>query len=564
MEWLIHLFRDADSAAHTVLVISLVAAGGLALGSVRLFGVNLGIAGVLFAGLLFGHCFGRWHIQMNAPVMEFAREFGLVIFVYTIGLQVGPGFLASLRRQGLPLNLLAGLVVLLGAALAVLFGQMGLGTPVAVGLFAGATTNTPSLAAAQQALKDVPACSPELIKLPGLAYAIAYPFGIIGVILTMILTRRLFRIDVAAEREEVSRLQNDGRPALATGNYQVRNPNLQGVAIKDLPLVDHYDVVISRILKANQPHVPQIARPETTLDLGDVVLAVGPKERLDQLRLLIGSESSVDLRTLRSNIVTRRIVITRRAALGRTIQELDLVRRHGVNITRVSRAEVDFAPTPGFRTQFGDTVLAVGDSAGVDQVAAELGNSLRQLNHPQLVPVFVGLALGVLLGSWPITVPGMPAPVKLGLAGGPLLVAIILSRVGHVGPLIWYMPISANFMLREVGITLFLACVGLRAGDSFLKTLVSGSGLLWVLAGAAITLLPLLAAAAIARRVFKMNYLHVCGLLAGSMTDPPALAFATTIAGSEAPSVSYSTVYPAVMLLRVICAQAMVLLCLPS
>lgn len=557
MDWLIHLLKEEPSAAHAsvahaVLIISLVGASGLVLGSIRIAGINLGIAGVLFAGLIFGH----YQIRLNEHVMDFAREFGLIIFVYTIGLQVGPGFLASFRRQGLPLNLMAAGIVLIGALLTVLISKFaGIEMPVAVGLFSGATTNTPSLAAAQQALKEVSAHGADLAKLPGLGYAIAYPFGIIGIIITMLVTRSFFKINLQAESETVSQLQTRGS-GLATVNLVVRNPNLEGVAIKDLPLVGQFDVVISRILKSDQL---QVARPETRLNVGDTVLAVGPKDRLEQFRLIVGNESSVDLRLVPSNIVTRRIIVTKHKALGKTIPELDLSRRHGVSITRVSRAEIDFTPTPSFRTQFGDTVLAVGDPAAVDQVAAELGNSLKQLNHPQLVPIFVGIALGVILGSWPLALPGMPAAVKLGLAGGPLLVAIILSRIGRIGPLIWYMPISANFMLREVGIVLFLACVGLRAGDKFVATLVQGHGIYWILAGALITLLPLLIIAAVARKVFKLNYLYLCGLLAGSMTDPPALAFATSMANSDAPSVSYSTVYPLVMLLRVICAQAMVL-----
>lgn len=554
MDWLTQLFQDHESVARAVLVISLVAAGGLAIGSIRILGVNLGIAGVLFAGLLFGH----FKIRINESVLDFAREFGLIIFVYTIGLQVGPGFLASLKRQGLPLNLMAAAIVILGALTTVALSLWaGIDMPVAVGLFSGATTNTPSLAAAQQALKDLVEPASEVRKLPGLGYAIAYPFGIIGIILTMVGARAVFRISMRKEAEELSALQEKTGSRLATVNLVVRNPNLDGVYIRDLPIVGEYGVIISRILQEEQLRV---ARPDTRLHIGDVVLAVGPKDRLDQLRLIVGNESSVDLRLVPSNIVTRRIIVTQKSALGKTIPELDLVSRYGVSITRVSRAEIDFTPTPHFRTQFGDTVLAVGDPTAIDHVADELGNSLKQLNHPQLVPIFVGIALGVLLGSWPVSFPGVPAPVKLGLAGGPLLVAILLSWIGRIGPLIWYMPISANFMLREVGIVLFLACVGLRSGDQFVATLTGGSGPLWIAAGAMITLLPLVVVAAVARIFLQTNYFHLCGLLAGSMTDPPALAFATSLANSDAPSVSYSTVYPLVMLLRVICAQAMVLL----
>lgn len=556
MEWLNELFRDPASAAHTVLIISLVATTGLIVGSIRVFGINLGVAGVLFAGLVFGH----YQFKLDETVMDFAREFGLIIFVYTIGLQVGPGFLASFRRQGLPLNLMAAVIVLLGAILTiVLAGSMGLEIPVAVGIFSGATTSTPSLAAAQQAIRQVPH-QPGDLSGPGLGYAVAYPFGVIGIILSMIAVRSLFKIDLKREAEALSQSQDGSGSGLATVNLVVRNPQIQGARIKDLPIVGEHNVVISRILKGE--HL-EVARPETTLDVSDIVLAVGPKERLEQLKLIIGNESSVDLRLIPSNITTRRIVITQPKALGKTIPELDLVRRYGVNITRVSRAEIDFAPTPQFRTQFADTVMAVGDSAAIEQVARELGNSLKQLNSPRLAPIFLGLALGIFLGSMPVRVPGVPAPVTLGLAGGPLLAAIVLSRIGRIGPLIWYMPISANFMLRQLGIVLFLACVGLRAGDRFIPTLLGGSGLLWVCTGALITLVPLLGVAVAARFFFKLNYLTLCGLMAGSTTDTAALAFATQMANSDAPSVSYSTVYPLVMLLRVICAQAMVLFFMP-
>lgn len=553
MDCLAQIFSDRSSVAYTVLVLSLVASTGLLLGSIRLFGVNLGVAGVLFAGLLFGH----FHFSLDESVMNFAREFGLIIFVYTIGLQAGPGFLASFRRQGLPLNLIAAGIVLLGAGLTIIVAKFAqIEMPVAVGIFSGATTNTPSLAAAQQALKQVANGNLELPRLPGLGYAVAYPFGIIGIILTMIASRAWFRINIAKESEELSRLESKSDHALATANLVVRNPNCEGVQVQDLPLVSENDVVISRVLKGRKL---QIALPQTRLHLGDVVLAVGPQHKLDQLRLTIGEQSDVDLHFIPSNIISRRIVITKTAALGKTIPELDLVRRYEVSITRVSRAEIDFSPTTEFQLQFGDTVLAVGDPAAVEHVATELGNSLKRLNHPQLVPVFLGIALGVLLGSIPLSIPGVPAPVKLGLAGGPLLVAIVLSRIGRIGPLIWHMPISANFVLREVGIVLFLGCVGLKAGDKFVDTLVAGSGLQWMLAGAVITLVPLILAALVARMFFRLNYLYICGLLAGSTTDPPALAFATSLAGSDAPSVSYSSVYPLVMLLRVICAQAMVL-----
>ena len=555
MDWLRQLVTQGEGVAHAVLVISTVAAAGLALGSVRARGVGLGVAGVLFAGLAAGHV----GLEINHEIQEFAREFGLILFVYTIGVQVGPGFIASLRRNGLPLNLMAGAIVLLGVGvtLAVFHLFMDKGEfPVAVGLFSGATTNTPSLAAAQQALKDVPGIDADAVKLPGLGYAIAYPFGIVGIIVSMVLIRALFRVSIPAEAEALARSEAAGEERLETINLEVRNPNLAGRTLRQVPTFADSGVVISRVMKGGKA---MVARSDLVLDVGDVLHAVGPRERLDDLRLVVGGESSVDIKALPGPISSRRILVTRSGSLGRSVQELDLGNRFGVRVTRINRADVELAPRPGVRLQFGDNVVVVGEEEALKRVATELGDSVKRLNHPQIIPIFLGIALGVILGSWPIPVPGLPAPVRLGLAGGPLLVAIVLSRLGNVGPLVWHMPISANFMLREVGIVLFLACVGIRSGDRFVETLVNGHGLRWMMCGALITLVPLLVVGIIARLVTRLNYLPLSGLLAGSLTDPPALAFAGTMTGSDAPGVAYATVYPLVMLLRVLCAQGMVL-----
>ncbi|NLC55883.1 MAG: putative transporter [Armatimonadetes bacterium] len=555
MPWVLELFRG-ESVAQAVIVLSLVAATGLAIGSIRLFGVGLGIAGVLFSGLVFGH-FG---LTINEAVQEFAREFGLILFVYSIGLHVGPGFIDSLRRQGLSLNLMAAAIVLGGAAVTVaLIYLADLPVPVAAGLFSGATTNTPSLAAAQQALKDVPGYTPSMAALPGLGYAVAYPFGIIGIILTMLLVRVAFRVSIQREAAALKEQERATRPGgdVVRRHIQVKNPNLEGVLLRDVPLHAEEGVVVSRVLQAGEV---RIATPETRLHLDDILLAVGPKERLDDFRVLVGIESPIDLTAIETAITTRRLIVTRRGVLGKTVEELELPSRHGVTITRVNRAGIEFAPGPEVRLQAGDTVLAVGQPDAIERVAAELGNATRPLGIPEVIPIFVGIALGIFIGSWPFNLPGVPAPVKLGLAGGPLLAAIILSRIGRVGPLVWYLPQSANLMLREVGIVLFLAAVGLRSGDRFVETLLQGQGFVWMGLAALITLLPLLAVALIARALVKLNYLSLTGLLAGSMTDPPALAFAGAFTGSEAPSVAYATVYPLTMILRVLCGQMLVLL----
>jgi putative transport protein len=552
MHWFLELF-SGETIASSVLILGLVAAAGLALGSLRAFGISLGIAGVLFSGLFFGH----YHVTINQAVLEFAREFGLILFVYTIGIQVGPGFLSSLRREGLPLNLMAAAIVLLGVLITVMIAVWGgVEAPVAVGLFSGGTTNTPSLAAAQAALKQVPGYTDGMSKLPGLGYAVAYPFGILGIIITMLFTRVLFRINQAREAKELDARLAAEMPAVARMNLEVTNPNLEGVAVRDMPAMEELGVVISRIMRASEVDV---AHPGTKLALGDILLAVGPKEALDEFRVIVGRPTDVDLYTVTSSISPTRIVVTKKEVLGKSVAELGLEERYEVKITRLRRAGVDLPAGAGVRLQFGDSVLVVGDPEHIQQTAAVLGNSTKRLDHPELIPVFVGITLGVILGSWPITIPGIPAPVKLGLAGGPLLVAIVLSRIHRIGPLVWFMPPSANFIMREIGIVLFLACVGLNAGDRFIETLTDGDGLYWMGLATLITFAPLLIVAVVARVFMKQNYLSLCGMLAGSMTDPPALAFAVNMNDSDAPTVAYATVYPLTMILRVIAAQVMIL-----
>ncbi|OGS39715.1 MAG: hypothetical protein A3J82_08210, partial [Elusimicrobia bacterium RIFOXYA2_FULL_69_6] len=422
----------AHSVAHAIVIISLVAALGLAVGNIRLFRVNLGIAGVLFSGIAFGH-FG---ITVNKEVLEFLREFGLILFVYTIGMQVGPGFFASLRQAGLRLNLLAASVVLLGAALTVLVSRLGgIEMASAVGLYSGAVTNTPSLAAAQQALKDIGSLGEEAARLPGIGYAVAYPFGILGTILAMVLARWLGRVDLA--REASSKPCGGDAGDLTRMNIQVENRNLDGLPLSRIPALESLGVRFSRLFHEGRLSVPQ---RDTVLHVGDVLLAVGPKARLEELVLVVGRKSDMDLRSLPSDIISSRIIVTHKEVLGKTLGELDLASRYGVVMTRAARAEIEFVPNAQYALHFGDALQAVGEKEAVAKVAELLGNSPRALSHPQLIPVFTGIALGVLLGSLPIALPGMPAPVRLGLAGGPLVVAILLSRIRRIGPLSWYMP----------------------------------------------------------------------------------------------------------------------------
>lgn len=552
MNWFIELLHQ-DSVAHSIAALGAVIAAGLALGHLRIFGVSLGVAGVLFSGLLAAHL----GLKVNPAVLEFTRELGLVFFVFTIGLQLGPGFFASLRRQGLALNLMAAAVVLLGAGLVLLLPRLaGIPLPAAVGIFSGATTNTPSLAAAGQALRQMSGTSEAMLKLPDVAYAVTYPFGILGTILAMLAIRRLFRVDLESEKRALRADRAAEQRPIETLALRVTNPNLAGVPIARIPALRESEVVVSRLSREG---TVRVATPDTRLALRDELLLVGSPAGLESLRVVIGETSSADLRSAPGNVDVRRVLVTSRTALGKSVDELDLGRRYGVNVTRIARGDQQFTPTSSLRLQFADTVTLVGPEAQLAPAEALLGNSPKELNQPNLVAVFVGILLGVMLGTMPLFVPGLPAPVKLGLAGGPLIVAILLGRLGHWGPLVWYMPPNANYMLREIGIALFLAAVGLKSGDSFWPLISEGDGLRWMLAGAVVTVVPLLLVALAARAIWKLNYVRLCGLLAGSMTDPPALAFASTLAGSEDVAIAYVTVYPLTMLLRVFAAQWMIL-----
>lgn len=551
MTWLQQLFTQ-DSVPHSLLIIGLVVASGLILGRLSIAGIQLGIAGVLFSGLIFGH----FRLTINAQVMDFLREFGLVLFVYAIGLQVGPGFASSFFRYGLRLNLLAATVVVLGALIAVLIGRVGeIPMPVAVGLFSGATTNTPSLAAAQQLLGGLPGIGTETLKMPGLGYAVAYPFGIFGIILTMLLTKRLFRVDITDEAEHFSLIQRQQAHVPIWTDFVVDNPNLNGLTVSQIPLFEDMNVVMTRIMHDGKVG---LASHDSKLTLGDTVRLVGEREHLEQLKMLIGHESDVDLQQISTNLQTKRLIVTNKETINQTIGKLCVM--HGVTISRVHRPDVEFTPTSSMHVHFGDELLVVGSPEALNTIEKALGNSLEELNHPQVMPIFIGITLGILLGSCPLYLPGMPTAVKLGMAGGPLLMAILLSRIGNWGTMTWHLPKSSNIILKDIGIVLFLACVGLHSGDEFVKTLVNGDGVYWMACAAMITLLPLLIVAFVARLFFKLNFLSLCGLLAGSMTDPPALAFANNLNPSAAVSMAYASVYPLVMIMRIIAAQMIILL----
>ena len=555
MQWL-NQMSSAQPIAWAVLLLTLIGALGLVIASVKIRGVGLGIAGVLFAGIIVGH-FG-FHIEKE--ILEFVREFGLILFVFTIGLQLGPGFFASLRKQGLKLNSLAVCVVLLGVATTLLVANklLGIDLVASLGLLSGATTNTPSLGAAQQTLSTLGDAVADKVALPALAYAVAYPGGVFGIILSLLALRFLFRINPEAEAEAYRAEQRKGIETLERMNLVVENANLENLSIGEIPGRREMGVIVSRIRRAGEPQV-NTATEQTLLHRGDVILAVGSRKNLEKFRVIVGRESDVNLAKAPGRVVTRKIVVTRKDRLGKTIDELGLDERFGVTVTRVARADIEMTALPELALQFGDMLQVVGEEDAMPGVTKELGNSVRALNETNFIPIFVGIALGVLLGTVPIYFSGMPVPVRLGIAGGPLLLAIILSRIGRIGPLVWYMPANANTAFRELGIVLFLACVGLKAGEKFFSTVFTNEGLLWLAGGFAITVLPILIVGIVARVFFKMNFTAISGLLAGSMTDPPALAFANAVCRSDAPSVAYATVYPLTMLLRIVVVQILVL-----
>ena len=552
--WLNHL-QSPESVAYTALLLAVVAVLGLAIGNIKIRGIGLGISGVLFAGILVGH----WGFELEPHVLAFARDIGLIIFVYTIGAQVGPGFFTSLRKQGLPLNLMASAIVLLGAAVALLIGWLGkFDIALTAGIFSGATTNTPALGATLEALKSAGDPSPAQLALPGIGYAVAYPFGIVGIIAAMLGLRAVFKMNVSREADAFAEDQRAGHAPLERMHVRVDNENLDGLTIAQLPGLDGLGIAVSRVRHQSDRQVCT-ALPGTKIHRGDVLLAVGSPSKLEEFRLIVGDKCSDDLMQARGRVTFRRVVVTAAPVLGKSLRELALDHVHGITVTRVSRADVELAATPDLRLQFGDTLQIVGQPESMPEAMRALGDSARELGHTHFVSVFIGIALGILVGTYPFHLHGLAAPIRLGLAGGPLLVSILLSRIGRIGPVIWHVPPTANAALREFGIVLFLACVGIKAGGHFFDVLLRGDGLLWMAAGAAITLVPLLVVGVIVRCFFKLNFMSLCGLLAGSMTDPPALAFANAIGRSEAPSVAYATVYPLTMLLRIVVAQVIVL-----
>ena len=547
MDWIQSLLWDPSSVAHIVFLYAFVIAAGVLLGKIKIFGVSLGVTFVLFTGILMGH-FG---FTGDIHILHFIREFGLILFVFCIGLQVGPSFFSSFKKGGMTLNLLAvGIVVLnIAVALTIYFIANGrIELPMMVGILYGAVTNTPGLGAAQEALTQLNYNGPQI----ALGYACAYPLGVVGIIGSIIAIRYLFRINLAKEEEELKNQDAEHmkhKPHLMS--LEVRNESIDGKRLIQVKDFLGRPFVCSRI--RHEGHV-SIPNHETEFHMGDQVFIVCSEEDVEAIIAFIGKEVQVDWEKQDMPMVSRRILITKSDINGKKLGDMHFRSMFGVNITRVNRSGMDLFADPHLTLQVGDRVMVVGQQDAVERVASVLGNSLKRLDHPNIVTIFVGIFLGILLGSLPIAFPGMPTPVKLGLAGGPLVVAILIGRFGYKLHLVTYTTMSANLMLREIGI------VGIEAGANFVHTVVEGDGLLYVGYGFLITVIPLLIIGAIARLYYKVNYFTLMGLIAGSNTDPPALAYSNQASNNDAPAVGYSTVYPLTMFLRILAGQMILLL----
>lgn len=557
MNWIFQV-HQTNPTAQAIAIISLVCVAGMGLGSVRVRGIKLGASGVLFAGILVGH----FSNPIDSRTLEFVREFGLILFVFCMGLQLGPGFFSSLRQTGLRLNLLAGLIVVLGAASAAGLGWLlNFDGAIVLGLFSGATTNTPSLGAAQQTLMSFPGIGEDRAALPALACAVTYPGGILGAIAALLMLRAWFQIDVGDEMREYAAAESAGVKPLERRTLVVENPNLEGVAVSSVPGQTELGVVVSRIRRRGQDEVVT-AVGQSILQVGDSLLAVGTTDGLNQFERVVGRASHENLLNAVSSSTQCRIVLTNSEAVGRKVRELNLESLYGVLVTSVMRGDVEMIAVPALRLRFGDVLQTVGGEDGIRQAAARLGNSVQALNETHFVPLFAGIVAGIVLGTFPIACPGLPQPLRLGLAGGPLIVAILVGRLGRIGRLVWHMPRNANLAFRELGIALFFAGVGLLAGPTFFAAACSFAGMLWLFAGIGVTIVPLLLAGVFARTMLAMNFVTFSGLVAGSMTSPPVLTFATAQCETEAPAVAYASVYPLTMLLRIMAAQVLaVILC---
>lgn len=560
MDWLIELLKPGNiSLASSVLLYSLVIFAGIWLGKVKIFGISLGVTFVLFVGIFMGH-FGY---TVQTDTLHFLREFGLILFIFSIGMQVGPGFFSSFKEGGISLNLLAmlGIAINVGVMLVIYFVQGGAEGETnfmeMVGIMSGAVTNTPGLGAAQQTVLQVQPDAYNVSQEMSLGYAAAYPLGVVGIIVSMLIIKKVFRINTDKEIEEIEEEQHSSQLQPHMLTVRVTNDLICGLKLKKLHTVITCNFVFSRIERPDGEVL--IPTADEALELNDLVLIVCSVQDEEVFTRFIGPKVEKKWERKDSPVVSRRILITKPEFNGTKLGSLHLRKGYALNATRVNRAGVDLLASPNLHLQLGDRLTVVGQLPDIERLASQLGNSMRRLNEPNLITMFIGIFLGILVGSIPLQFPGMSVPMKLGLAGGPLVVAILLSAYGYKIHLVTYTSTSANLLLREIGICLFLASVGIAAGKDFAQTVFSTQGAWWVLYGVLITMIPLLIVGFIARKRNKTNFLNIMGLMAGSYTDPPALAYGNKIANNDAPSVSYSTVYPLTMFMRVIVAQILVL-----
>ena len=552
MNWFIQLFTE-PTVAQAVIVYSLVIATGIALGKIKILGISFGITWVLFVGLIFSY-FG---ITINKETEHFVKEFGLIFFVYAVGLQVGPGFFASLKKSALGNNGLAASVVLLGVIITILFFYTsGNHISIMAGIMSGAVTNTPGLAAAQAAVKDLHIAGADNSTIT-LAYAVAYPFAVVGIILSLVILKKILGVNIEKEKElhrKLGILQGN-RPLSV--HIALENKQLIGQPVRQIFKMLHEPVIISRMFHKGAIITPT---PDTIMSEGDVMQFVAPKKLMEKVKLLVGTVSKMNLRTeTSSGLISRQIVVTRKEITHRRLGDMPQIQHETLTLSRIKRAGIEMVAHGNIFLQLGDTITVVGTQEAVKQLEDAVGNSLKRLEAPDLGPIFMGIVLGVVLGSIPFYLPNIPVPVKIGMAGGPLIVALILSRFGNHLYLNNYTTNSANLIVREIGIALFLASVGLGSGHNLASAFTDGSGYQWILMGITITMVPLLIVGIVASKFFRKTYFELCGLLAGACTDPPALAFALKMAGSDIPSYTYATVYPLTMILRILAAQLLIL-----
>jgi putative transport protein len=552
MNWFTQLFT-AQTVAQAVIIYSLVMAAGIAIGKIKILGISFGVTWVLFIGLLVS----APGITINKETENFVKEFGLVIFVYAIGLQVGPGFFASLKKSAIGNNSLAASVVALGVIITILFFYTThTAMPVMAGVMSGAVTNTPGLAAAQAAVKDLHVSGTGTSTIT-LAYAVAYPFAVMGIILSLVLLKKILRINIEDQRElhrKLGFLQSN-RPLSI--HIRLENKQLIGQPIRKIFELLNEPVIISRMWHKEKVITPT---PDLILSENDVMQFVAPRQLMEKVKLLVGSVSDMNLRNEpTSNLVSRQIVVTRKEITHKRLGDIPQIQHETLTLTRIKRAGIEMVAHGNIFLQLGDTITIVGTEESVGHFTDAVGNSLKRLEAPDLGPIFIGIVLGVILGSIPFYIPGIPIPVKIGMAGGPLIVALLLSRFGNYIYMNNYTTNSANLMIRELGIALFLASVGLGSGNNLAMAFSNGQGYRWILMGITITMLPLLIIGLVASRFFRKTYFEICGLLAGACTDPPALSFALKMAGNDIPSSTYATVYPLTMILRILAAQLLIL-----